>query len=247
MNATHRPELRPIRRTRFLSLFGVACAFAAPLLFGGTARAQWGWGGGWGFGGGGSYSNMATLQNINDRSSQAASHAYSIRQNIPGTGNVYANNPNAFSNHLRDTSFYQTFDVSTRRSTGQAAARGSQRRTSSAAAPTAPKPPAALPLSQFFNGGGVLVWPSESPTTGELGEQRTQANTAVSTVFQNVKTEGFAPVATVSDARMKLVEYGQPALEYMSQHTTTAVVDAFHQFLLSLYDSLGAAGTANKG
>jgi hypothetical protein len=234
---------------RTLGIAVMACALGLSGLGGSSARAQWGWGGGWGmgWGGGGSISNMATLNNINDRSASAANYAYSIRQNIPGTGNVYAGNPNSFVNNLRDTSFYQTFDVSSRRSTSAQAARAMPRRSgTSTSTPTTPPKPAVVPLGQFFSAAGVLVWPSESPVQGSLSDKRTTADQAVLSVFGQVKTQGFAPVGMVSDARTKLVEYGTPALDYLSQHAAPAAVDGFHQFLLSLYDSLGAAGTPKR-
>ena len=223
---------------------------AAVLWLGAPARAQWGFG--YGFGMGGQWGNQMATQNINNRSAAAASYAYSIRQNLPGTGNVYANNPNSYINNIRDASFSERFDPSTRRTIeGQAARRPTSSSRASGTTPnpgTTPTPAAAassiLPLIQFFSASGVLVWPSEAPVDGMLGDQKTQADTAARAVLQEVKAQGFAPVGLVATARAKLVDYGTPALSYLGEHTTPAVVDTFHRFLLSLYDSLGAAGTA---
>jgi hypothetical protein len=221
---------------RFL-LLGIAAL--APT---GQAKAQWGFGYG-GFGGG-QVGNYMTQQNINNRSAAAASYAYSIRQNIPGTGNVYANNPNSYINNIRDASFSERFDPSTRRTIQSQAVRRSP--TARPAENNAPRPATAsiLPVTQFFSATGVLVWPSEAPVDGALGSQRSAADSAAKEVADQVKAQGFAPVGLVTNARAKLVDYGTPALTYLGEHTTPAVVDTFHRFLLSLYDSLGAAGMA---
>ena len=226
-----------------LSRFSVLAAAIFLCAASGTSQAQFGYGWGWGMGMGGQIGNMAIMNNINDRSSSAANYAYSVRQNIPGTGSVYAGNPNSYMNSIRGTTFNQTFDVSTRRTTSQAAARASARRSTSTN--EAPKN-VILPLVQFFSAAGKLIWPGDVPTTGDLGDKKTRADASVESVFQEVKGRGFAPLGLVTDARTRLVEYGQPALEYLTQHAATPAVDAFHQFLLSLYDSLGAAGTAKR-
>jgi hypothetical protein len=213
-----------------------------------VVRAQWGFGYGFGGFGGGQIGNYMTAQNINDRSSAAANHAYAIRQSLPGTGNVYANNPNSYINNVRDASFSERFDPSTRRTIESEVVRRPERGPTASSAPN-PSPPRSraasiMPLAQFFSAAGVLVWPSEAPLDGALASQRGQADTSAKDVLQQVKTQGFAPVGLVTDARTKLIAYGTPALTYLGEHTTPAVVDSFHRFLLSLYDSLGAAGTA---
>jgi hypothetical protein len=191
---------------------------------------------------------MAIMNNINDRSAAAAGHAYSIRQSLPGSGNVYRGNSNAYINNVRDTSFFQRFDASTRRtmesevSRRQGAPLTALATTSSTSASTAPAR-AVLPLASFFSAAGKLVWPSEAPTNGELGNKKDQANTASESVYQEVGSRGFATVASVSDARTRLVDYGRPALTYLREHTTPAVVDTFHKFLLGIYDAIGAAST----
>lgn len=225
--------------------------FAAALLTSGlggqTAHAQWGWGMGWGWGGGGNIGNMAIMNNINDRSASAANHAYAIRQSLPGSGNVYRGNPNSYINNVRDTSFFQRYDVASRRTMESEASRRRQPGLTLASVPStsnagsAPTGRQVLPLAGFFTGAGVLVWPGESPTTGELGMKKAAADTLAHSVFEEVKSQGHAPVALVSDTRTRLIEYGRPALTYMREHTTPAVVEAFHQFLLGIYDAIGAA------
>jgi hypothetical protein len=218
-----------------------------------AAEAQYGMGWGWGgMGMGGQIGNMAIMNNINDRSASAANYAYSIRQNIPGSGNVYANNPRAFVNNLRDTSYTPRFDAVTRRRVESQGARGATLTLASTGAgstrpqPTSPAAPAALPLSAFFSAAGMLVWPSEAPTDGPLGSQRVAADSAAVAVLKEVRAQGFAPVAMVNDARERLVDYGRPALEYLGKNSTPAVFDAFHRFMLGLYDALGAAALVPK-
>jgi len=48
-------------------------------------------------------------------------------------------------------------------------------------------------------------------------------------------------MASVTDARNKLLEYGRPALAYTRAHDTPRISDSFHMFLLSLYESLAQA------
>lgn len=221
-----------------------------------SARAQFGFG--YGFGGlwgGGAYSNVATLNNINARSEAAGQAAFAARARGPfgnGSGNPYQGNPNAFINNLRDSSFQERFDPSTRRSTESQVARRAE--TSLAAArptTTAPQPAttaatvarAAVPLASFFGSNGVLIWPTDSPTEGALASQRDQAGQSAAMVFAQSRSQGFAPVGVVTDARARLVAYGQPALKYLRQNSTPALADGFHTFLLGLYDALGRAAT----
>ncbi len=104
-----------------------------------------------------------------------------------------------------------------------------------------PTGPPIRPLVQFFNGMGALVWPSNAPVQGLLQDKREATDQAAAVVLQQVQTRGHASVATATDARTKLLAYGHPALDYLRQHTSQAVTDAFEDFLLSLYDSLGDA------
>ena len=49
----------------------------------------------------------------------------------------------------------------------------------------------------------------------------------------------MASLSSAAYARKKLLGYGQPALKEIRSSATPALADAFHMFLLSLYDSLG--------
>jgi hypothetical protein len=43
-----------------------------------------------------------------------------------------------------------------------------------------------------------------------------------------------------------LLDYGKPALHLLRSKSTVRVADAFHLFLLSLYESLAQAATRQK-
>jgi hypothetical protein len=86
-----------------------------------------------------------------------------------------------------------------------------------------------------------LVWPSESPVDGELGEKRDTSDQASLGVLKETKEHQLASLATVADARQKLLDYGRPALQQIRVVATTRIADIFHEFMLSLYDSLEQA------
>ena len=87
----------------------------------------------------------------------------------------------------------------------------------------------------------MLVWPSDSPVEGELISKRDTSDQACLAVSDLVDKFRSAPITTVTLARTKLLEYGQPALQAIRSHSTPRIADSFHQFLLSLYDALAAA------
>ena len=64
-------------------------------------------------------------------------------------------------------------------------------------------------------------------------------------MLDEVKKSGVASIATVSEARQKLLEYGRPALKYIKEHETSPLADSFHIFLLALYDSLAQAANVS--
>ena len=99
-------------------------------------------------------------------------------------------------------------------------------------------------MSSFFNTMRQLVWPADAPTGGELAAKRSSSDTKTLEVFDELETHGYALVATATDARIKLIDYGQPALQFMRDNSTPAVADGFHSFLLSLYDSIGSISRA---
>ena len=98
-----------------------------------------------------------------------------------------------------------------------------------------------IAIASFFNAERTLVWPNDAPVTGELKGKRDTSDQASLVVADLVKEFRSAPITTVTDARNKLLEYGRPALTDIRSHSTPRIADAFHLFLLSLYDSLAQA------
>jgi hypothetical protein len=100
-----------------------------------------------------------------------------------------------------------------------------------------------IPLFSFFDAAQKLVWPSESPITGDLKEKRDISDQASLVVLEETKQHGVASIATVTGARQKLLDYGRPALQEVRASATPRVADTFHLFLLSLYESLAQAAS----
>ncbi len=118
-----------------------------------------------------------------------------------------------------------------------------QRATPTAA--TAGRAQPLVPLTSFYNDKGQLVWPGDAPTAGDLKEKREAFEKACRAVLDEVKKNGVASIASVTEARQKLLDYGRPALKYLRTHETPRVADSFHGFLLMLYDSLAQAANAS--
>ena len=160
------------------------------------------------------------------------------------TRSPYANNPNAFINRLRDPGFVSHYDMRGRR----APTYRPQPLVAPAAALQPPSQRASvlasnpiLPLASFFDSSKTLVWPGGSPDGGELKEKRVFSDQASLAVFVETQQQPAASLSSATFARKKLLEYGQPALQELRASSTPAVADAFHLFLLSLYDSLAQA------
>ena len=130
---------------------------------------------------------------------------------------VYANNPNSYINHIRDNGFVDRYDVDRQRSRllsllAQPPAPG-PRTTPTAMTVTQQTP--SLPLASFYNAEGHIVWPGDAPTAGDLKEKRSDFDQASQAVLAEVKKNGVASIATVTDARQKLLDYGRPGLQYV--------------------------------
>jgi hypothetical protein len=157
---------------------------------------------------------------------------------------AYANNPNSYINHIRDNGFVDRYDVARR---DPAYYRYSQpsapapRMTPTAMTVTQPTP--SLPLASFYNAEGHIVWPGDAPIAGDLKEKRSEFDQSSQVVLSELKKNGVASIATVTDARQKLLDYGRPGLRYIREHETPRVADGYHLFLLSLYESLAQAVT----
>ncbi len=79
------------------------------------------------------------------------------------------------------------------------------------------------------------------PTAGDLKQKREAVEKACHEVLEEGKQNGVASIASVTEARQKLLDYGRPGLQSVKAHETPRVADSFHGFLLMLYDSLAQA------
>jgi hypothetical protein len=242
-------EGRPMTRSkwRWPGLLPILLGFTVLGLHPGQARAQWGMGYGWGWGELGFRYVPSPTDFLNQ---QALTRG---RQERP-SHSPYANNPNAYFNRIRDNGFVSHYDVARRRAPAYQPVR-----TTAYVPPTRvePQPAAATaasrpvtPLASFFNAAQELVWPSESPTNGDLKEKRDRADQAGLAVLEETRRQVPASVSSVTRARQKLIDYGQPALQEVRAQATPPIADSFHNFLLSLYDSLAQAAwppDANSG
>ncbi len=203
-------------------------------------HAQWGMGGGfggmgWGFGG------FHPVPAPETYLYQKALVDGGRGTQLPSR-DVYANNPNSYINHVRDNGFVDRYPVERReipayRVAAPRRAQGVATTPTSAVATASP----VLPLASFYNGDHVLVWPGDAPMEGDLKGKRAIFDQASEVVLSETKKNGVASLASVTEARQKLLDYGRPALAYTRTHDTARISDTFHMFLLSLYDSLAQA------
>jgi hypothetical protein len=159
----------------------------------------------------------------------------------------YAGNPNAYFNRIRDNGFVPHYDVRRRRApTYRAESMASLGNTNR----VEPQPAAAtnpvVPLGHFFDAGKRFVWPGDSPSNGDLSAKRDASDQAMLAVLEETKQQTTASIASVVDARQKLLDYGRPALQEIRAQATPPVADGFHRFLLSVYDSLELAATPEE-
>ncbi len=211
-----------------------------------TVRAQWGggfgYGGlGWGFG---MFTQVPSPQTyLNQKSLVDAG-----RGSTAPTSTPYAGNANAYFNRVRDNGFVPRFDVERRQPAnyryGQTGGARSPARGEGRVADRGSEvvPRRVQPLENFYTPDHRLVWPGDAPE-GNLKDKRSAADSAVGIVFAEARGSGVASLASVTDARQKLIDYGRPALDEIRTRDSTAVAESFHTFLLSLYDSLALAAT----
>ncbi|MEO6810359.1 MAG: hypothetical protein ABI353_14680 [Isosphaeraceae bacterium] len=227
---------RPGRRTLILALI----AGAAPLFVADRAEAI-GFGYGYGFMGFNPLDSSQVVGSINDRAAARGQAAFASRSSsLPaqfrgggGSGSMFP---------VRDSSFFERYDIDTRLSMeSRVARRPSAQTTLVAPRPAAPARPAWPPttLAGFFNAANILVWPPESPVDGDLGTKRTVSDASTLSVLQETQARGYATTSTVAEARMNLLNYGRYALDFLRKSSTTQTADHFHRFLLSLYDIIG--------
>ena len=91
-----------------------------------------------------------------------------------------------------------------------------------------------VPLLGFFDASQRLIWPSDSPTNGELKESENDSDQATLIVLEETRRQPTASISRPRSLRKKLLDYGRPVLEDLRASTTPAISDAFHMFLLSL-------------
>jgi hypothetical protein len=229
-------------------LLATGIAAAALDIGAGRAQAQWGMGGmGFGFFGGNLVPNIQQPGNfVNEVALAQMNHVRGPIQN-----NVYAGNPNSYINHIRDNGFVDQYSPYRREPSYYAHAVSSaarQRPTPTAMTVAQARP--IVPLASFFNAANQLVWPADAPMADGLQEKREASDRTCRAVLDEVKNKSVASIATVSEARQKLLDYGRPALRYVRAHETPRVADSFHGFLLELYDALAQAAdpsTATAG
>ena len=196
---------------RLVWLLGVSLGVTLVAAMPSPAAADWGMGMGMGWGMF-PVGPSASTQFLNQHAAtRAAAGGFGRR-----TNNVYAGNPNAYFNRVRDNGFVSHYDTRRRRSPSYQP----ERRTSLANGTRAEAQPAAAaaqaaviePLGNFFDAALRLAWPQESPTDGEFQGKREASDQASLVVLKETKQHGVASITSATEARQKLVEYGRPAL-----------------------------------
>ncbi|CAN5907607.1 hypothetical protein BH23PLA1_BH23PLA1_31570 [soil metagenome] len=207
-------------------------------LSSGTAQAQWGWGFGW------MPYTPPSVEMLNARSNIMTSRAASGQQPSLQV-------PDRFAYRQQQIEMMDRRDVSSRRGLDSYISRtptpppprpaDSRPGVVQGQVPQAPMARPVLPITSFFDPNQELVWPADAPTAGDLGSLRNISDDASRVVLMQFEADGRAKLASVTDARLRLLDYGQPALSEIRERSTPRIADAFHLFLLSLYDSLGQA------
>jgi hypothetical protein len=222
------------RRPNLLAIGFLALTAMAAVPY--PVQAQWGMGMGmgyWVWASGGfsqvpkpeSYLYQQSLINA-DRALRARSRS------------LYANNPTSYMDNLRDN---RSGGHNTTVRRGPSVRRNADRPTIAPTSLPAAQPTPASPLASFYGPDGKFGWPADAPTAGDLAVRRAAIESACQAVIDEVKQDRVASIAKVTDARQKLLDYGRPALQYVRAHQTARVAEGFHQFLLSLYESLAQA------
>jgi hypothetical protein len=200
------------------------------------ARAQWGgmgMGMGWGLG-------FRQVPSPTDFINQHALTRAAQGMQMPQGHNPYAGNSNSYFNRVRDNGFVSHYDARRRRAPSYRTEASSTAGSSRQAEPRSARA-ARVPLGNFFNASRILVWPSESPIEGDLKEKRDVSDQSSLAVLDETLRQSIASVSSVTHARQKLLEYGQPALQDIREQATPVIADTFHRFMLSLYDALEQA------
>jgi hypothetical protein len=199
-----------------------------------SAQAQYGMGFGWGLG----LMGMRQVPSPTDFVNQHALTRAAAGMQAPRSHSPYANNPNAYFNRIRDNGFVSHQDARRRRAPTyrqeRLAASGNSGQAAARADAAAPR----VPLGSFFDPSRRLVWPNDSPITGDLKDKRDVSDQASLAVLEETMRQTVASISSVTYARQKLLAYGQPALQEIRIQATSVIADSFHRFMLSLYDAL---------
>jgi hypothetical protein len=158
--------------------------------------------------------------------------------------------PDSAANRARNSGFSShygvesrrspAFEVDRRRATALAQASNNQPQPAPPPVPAAAPSPV-FPIGSFFDASRKLIWPSDSPVADDLHAKRDISDQACLVVSDKVEKYRSAPITLVTYAREKLLAYGQPALRAARSTTAPRIAESFHNFLLSLYDSLAQA------
>jgi hypothetical protein len=220
----------------FSKLFPVMMGTAVLVLGSSRAWAIYDMGFGFGFGMG---MVPSVTGYLNDHALVGAARGM---QGVPSRTPL-AGNPNSFHNRLRDDGFVSHRDVRRRQPptyrSEPVASLGNRQVQQPQAAATPPQPD--LPLVSFFDPERRLVWPGESPVSGDLKGLRNISDEASLAVLDDTKHTGTASITLVTIARERLLDYGRPALREIRATATPRIADSFHLFMLSLYESLAQA------
>jgi hypothetical protein len=199
-------------------------------------QAQWGMGMGtgfwvWGWGG---FSQVPKPESyLYQKSLADADRVLRARSR-----DLYSNTSSSYMDHLRDNRTVGQYTAVRR---APSVRRNAGRPNVAPTSLPAPREAPPSPLASFYGPNGKLGWPADAPTADDLALRRATTESACQAVLDEVKQSSVASIAKVTDARQKLLDYGRPALQYVRTHQTPRVAEGFHQFLLSLYDSLAQA------
>ncbi|RUL86933.1 hypothetical protein [Tautonia sociabilis] len=236
---------RALRRCGGPALAAVALA----LLSAGEADAQFGFGGyGWGYG---AFLHPYTPPSVSTLDRIAVTRAGMDQEALNRTS---LSTPDRFDYRRQQVALQQRYDVQSMqgidvdrrgRGTPIPGSRPAPGAVDNAAEPGAPEAPSVprpvLSVSSFVNDNGQVVWPADAPISGDLADQRDRADAAIKEVVDEERAMGYSRISTVASARQALLDYGQPALQFVRETSTPRVADTFHLFLLSLYDALAQA------
>jgi hypothetical protein len=227
-------------RQRFGRLVIICGSGLVAWMAGGEAKAQFGFDYGLGMGFGLGHQTPASVDFLNDHAlargaAAAASRPQNLRAPIPVS---------------KDVDFFNRYDVETRMSMEEGIARrrmayrAPTTTTRNQAPPVASNPPPRpsrprVPLASFFDTARRLVWPADAPTHGDFAAKKSASDAKTLELLEELERKGYARISTAADARTMLLNYGQPALQYLRDTTTPRLSDAFHIFLMSLCDSIG--------